>query len=49
MKSVTLKTRDNTADVTQIDGKTKYETGYPDNYEPRLIPPAAEERRVSCP
>ena len=38
MKSVTLKTRDNTANVTQIDGKTKYETGYPENYEPRLIP-----------
>jgi cell division protease FtsH len=38
VKSVTLKTRDNTANVTQIDGKTKYETGYPENYEPRLIP-----------
>jgi cell division protease FtsH len=38
VKSVTLKTRDNTADVTQIDGKTKYKTGYPANYEPRLIP-----------
>jgi len=38
VKSVTLKTRDNTANVTQIDGKTKYQTGYPANYEPRLIP-----------
>jgi cell division protease FtsH len=37
VKSVTLNTRDNTADVTQIDGKTKYETGYPDNYEPELV------------
>jgi cell division protease FtsH len=37
VKSVTLNTRDNTANVTQIDGKTKYETGYPDNYEPKLV------------
>ena len=34
VKSVTINTRDNTLDVTAIDGKTKYETGYPDNYEP---------------
>ena len=38
VKSVTIKTKDNTLDVTAIDGKTKYETGYPDNYEPRLVP-----------
>jgi cell division protease FtsH len=37
VKSVTLNTRDNTLDVTETDGKTKYETGYPDNYEPQLI------------
>jgi cell division protease FtsH len=37
VKSVTLNTRDNTMDVTEVDGKTKYETGYPDNYEPRLV------------
>src|SRR6188474_411861 len=37
VKSVTINTRDNTLNVTQIDGKTKYETGYPDNYEPALI------------
>src|SRR5687767_7909930 len=37
VKEVTLKTRDNTIDVTKIDGKTKYQTGYPNNYEPRLI------------
>jgi cell division protease FtsH len=37
IKSVTLNTRDNTLDVTQIDGKTKYETGYPDNYEEELV------------
>jgi cell division protease FtsH len=37
VKSVTINTRDNTLNVTQIDGKTKYETGYPDNYEPSLI------------
>ncbi len=37
VKSVTLNTRDNTLNVTELDGKTKYETGYPDNYEPRLI------------
>jgi cell division protease FtsH len=37
VKSVTINTRDNTLDVTEADGKTKYETGYPDNYEPNLI------------
>jgi cell division protease FtsH len=37
VKSVTLNTRDNTLNVTEIDGKTKYETGYPDNYEPKLV------------
>ncbi len=37
VKSVTINTRDNTLNVTEADGKTKYETGYPDNYEPQLI------------
>jgi cell division protease FtsH len=37
VKSVTLNTRDNTLNVTETDNKTKYETGYPDNYEPQLI------------
>jgi cell division protease FtsH len=37
VKSVTLNTRDNTLNVTESDGKTKYQTGYPDNYEPSLI------------
>src|SRR6476619_5147963 len=37
VKSVTINTRDNTLNVTELDGKTKYETGYPDNYEPELI------------
>jgi len=37
VKSVTMNTRDNTIDVTQVDGKTKYETGYPDNYEEELV------------
>jgi len=37
VKSVTINTRDNTLDVTAIDGKTKYETGYPDNYEEELV------------
>jgi cell division protease FtsH len=37
VKSVTMNTRDNTIDVTAIDGKTKYETGYPDNYEEELV------------
>ena len=37
VKSVTLNTRDNTLNVTEADGKTKYETGYPDNFEPQLI------------
>jgi cell division protease FtsH len=37
VKSVTLNTRDNTLNVTQVDGKTKYETGYPDNYEEELV------------
>src|SRR6266545_515772 len=36
-KSVTLNTRDNTLNVTESDGKTKYSTGYPDNTEPELI------------
>jgi cell division protease FtsH len=33
---VDLKTKDNTIQVTQVD-KHKYDTGYPDNYEPILI------------
>jgi cell division protease FtsH len=37
VKSVTMNTRDNTLNVTEIDGKTKYETGYPDNYETKLV------------
>jgi cell division protease FtsH len=37
VKSVTINTRDNTLNVTAIDGKTKYETGYPDNYEEELV------------
>src|SRR5919197_1042255 len=37
VKSVTINTRDNTLNVTEADGKTKYQTGYPDNYEPALI------------
>jgi cell division protease FtsH len=37
VKSVTINTRDNTINVTEADGKTKYQTGYPDNYEPKLI------------
>jgi cell division protease FtsH len=37
VKSVTLNTRDNTLNVTEADGKTKYQTGYPDNFEPKLI------------
>ena len=45
VKSVTLKTRDNTLNVTQIDGKTKYETGYPGQLRAAADPPAAEERR----
>src|ERR671934_604072 len=32
VKSVTINTRDNTLNVTEADGKTKYQTGYPDNY-----------------
>ena len=37
VKSVTINTRDNTLNVTEADGKTKYETGYPDNTENPLI------------
>jgi cell division protease FtsH len=37
VKSVTINTRDNTINVTQSDGKTKYETGYPDNTEQQLV------------
>src|ERR671934_360167 len=37
VKSVTINTRDNTLNVTEADGKTKYETGYPDNTEPSLV------------
>jgi cell division protease FtsH len=37
IKSVTLNTRDNTLNVTEADGKTKYSTGYPDNTEQALI------------
>jgi cell division protease FtsH len=36
ISKVDLKTKDNTIRVTQAD-KHKYETGYPDNYEPILI------------
>ena len=39
MKSVTLNTRDNTLNVTQIDGKTKYETGYPEQLRAAADPP----------
>jgi cell division protease FtsH len=37
VKSVTMNTRDNTLSVTEADGKTKYETGYPDNTEQALV------------
>jgi cell division protease FtsH len=38
VKSVTIKTRDNTLDVVAgADGKTKYTTGYPDNTEQQLV------------
>jgi cell division protease FtsH len=37
IKSVTLNTRDNTLNVTEADGKTKYSTGYPDNTEQQLV------------
>jgi len=37
VKSVTINTRDNTLNVTELDGKTKYSTGYPDNTEQQLI------------
>jgi cell division protease FtsH len=38
VKSVTIKTRDNTLDVAAgPQGKTKYTTGYPDNTEQQLI------------
>src|SRR5256885_2306825 len=37
VKGVTINTRDNTLNVTKIDGKTKYQTGYPDNTEQPLI------------
>jgi cell division protease FtsH len=37
VKSVTINTRDNTLNVTESDGKTKYSTGYPDNTEPSLV------------
>jgi cell division protease FtsH len=37
VKTVTINTRDNTLNVTKLDGKTKYQTGYPDNTEPALI------------
>ena len=45
VKSVTINTRDNTLNVTEVDGKTKYETGYPDNYEPQLIEQLQQEQR----
>ena len=37
VKTVTMKTNDNTLEVTLKKGKTKYKTGYPDNYEPQII------------
>ncbi len=37
VKTVTVNTRDNTLDVTESDGKTKYETGYPNNTEQQLV------------
>jgi cell division protease FtsH len=37
VKTVTINTRDNTLNVTELDGKTKYSTGYPDNTEQQLI------------
>src|SRR4029078_8121555 len=37
IKSVTINTRDNTLNVTKLDGKTKYQTGYPHNTEKQLI------------
>jgi cell division protease FtsH len=37
VKTVTINTRDNTLNVTEADGKTKYETGYPDNTEQQLV------------
>jgi cell division protease FtsH len=38
VKSVTIKTRDNTIDVAAgPQGKTKYTTGYPDNTEQQLV------------
>ncbi len=37
VKAVTVNTRDNTLNVTEADGKTKYETGYPDNTENQLV------------
>src|SRR5688500_17066990 len=36
VRSVVLKTKDNTVQVTQVD-KTKYEIGFPDQYAPTLI------------
>ena len=36
VRSIDLKTKDNTIHVTQVN-KHKYETGYPSNYEPILI------------
>src|SRR5687768_3116605 len=38
VKSVTIKTRDNTIEVASgPEGKTKYTTGYPDNTEQQLV------------
>ncbi len=36
VKSLTLKEKDNTADVTLVDGR-KYSVGYPDQYTPEII------------
>jgi cell division protease FtsH len=36
VKSLTLKEKDNTADVTLVDGR-KYSVGFPDQYTPKLI------------
>ena len=45
VKSVTLNTRDNTIDVTEVDGKTKYETGYPGQLRAAAGRHAARQRR----
>ncbi len=37
VKSVTMQTKNNNLEVTLKDGKTKYKTGYPENYEPQIV------------